>query len=189
MEFATVAEYDAPRPQVFAAWRDEMHALRVHLPNVRRLVTLSREEEGATVRLVNEWHAGGDLPAVVRPFVPGDATGWTDHATWDAEAFTCTWRSVSHAFREAVRSEGDHRFEALDDGRSRVTVRGVVDIDPARIPGVPRLLARSLRGAVEQFVVRQVTDNLAAYARAAARHLGVAARVNATPTAATPMPR
>lgn len=171
MEFETVSEFDFPRERVFAAYRDSVEALKKYLPNVTDVRVVERTDEGEQSKLVNEWNAGGELPAVIRPFVPSGATGWTDHASWDAARFTCAWRTVPHAFRDAVRSAGDHRFEDLGGGRTRVTVKGYVEVDPKQIPGVPKLIAGTLKGPVEQFVVSSVRENLKAFARAAESYL------------------
>lgn len=171
MEFETVSEFEFSREQVFAVYRDKVEELKKYLPNVTEVRVVERTEEGDRAKLVNEWHAGGELPSVVRPFVPASATGWTDHATWDAAKFTCSWRTESHAFRDAVRSAGDHTFEDLGNNRTRVRVKGYVEVDPRQIPGVPKLIASTLKGPVEQFVIASVRDNLKAFARAADRYL------------------
>src|SRR5581483_3376066 len=112
MRFEATADVPFPRDMVFAVYRDRLVELVPYLPDIRSIEVRSRTEADGLVNLENIWRGGGELPAVARPFVPGDATSWTDYARWDPNAFTCTWRSESHAFREAVRSEGVNRFES-----------------------------------------------------------------------------
>ena len=171
MHFESIATLSAPRARVFAIYRDEMTALQRYLPNIRSITTTARRTDGAVTELTNEWAARAELPAIARRFVAADATGWTDHARWDESAWTCAWRTIPHAFRDAVTSHGDHAFEAVSEAETRVTIRGVVDVDVAKIPGVPRVLASTVRPTVESFVVASVRDNLDAFARAVARYL------------------
>lgn len=171
MRFESVATLPYPRARVFAVYRDEMQSLVRYLPNIRSITTTERRTDNGLVLLTNEWAATAELPAVAKRFVPADATGWTDHAVWDESKWTCVWRTIPHAFREAVTSNGDHAFEALGESSTRVTVTGTVEVDPARIPGVPRLLAGTMRPVVESFVVGSVRDNLDAFAKAVGRYL------------------
>lgn len=171
MDFEVVAEFDAPRERVFAIFRDEVPALRQWLPNVSSFETRARHEAPEVVTLTNDWRAEGEIPQVARPFVPKDATGWTDHAVWDTRKWTCEWRTEPHAFRESVTSAGAHHFEALSADRTRVRMRGSVEVDAKKIPGVPRLLAGAVKPAVETFVVSTVKANLESFARAVQSYL------------------
>lgn len=171
MKFESVATLTAPRARVFAIYRDEFEALQRYLPNIRSVTTTARRTEGTLTHVTSDWAASAELPAVAKRFVDGDATGWTDHAVWDESRWGCTWRTVPHAFREAVTSNGTHTFEALGENSTRVTIAGSVEVDVAKIPGVPRLLAGTIRPVVETFVVGSVRDNLDAFGRAVARYL------------------
>lgn len=171
MDYEVIEEIDAPRARVYAVYRDEIAALRPWLPNVSSFETRSRSEDGPIVKLVNVWGAQGEIPAAVRSFVPKEATSWTDHATWNADAWTCAWRTVPHALADAIRSEGGHRFEELPNGRTRVVSRGVIDVDVKKVPGVPRLLGAAVKPAVETFLVGSVKTNLAAFGKAARSYL------------------
>lgn len=171
MRFESTAVLRAPRPRVFAIYRDEMQALQRYLPNIRSITTTARKTDGAVTELTNEWAAAAELPALVKRFVSADAAGWTDHARWDESAWTCAWTTIPHAFRDAVTSSGGHVFEALPNDQTRVTITGSVEVDVAKVPGVPRLLAGTVRPTVESFVVGSVKENLDAFARAVERYL------------------
>lgn len=171
MDYEVIEEFDAPRERVYAIYRDEVAALRPWLPNITSFETKQRTEEGAVVKLTNAWGAQAELPAAVRGFVPKEATSWTDHATWDGAAWTCTWRTVPNALADAIRSEGMHRFEALPGDRTRLTSRGVIDIDVKKVPGVPRLLGGAVKPAIETFLTGSVKTNLAAFGKATRSYL------------------
>lgn len=165
MRLHTVAEIPFPRPVVYAAWRDRLRDLLPHLPNVRAIEVVSRADEGDVVRLVNVWTSRAEIPAVARSVVTPAMLSWTDHATWDARAFTTAWRTEVAALREAVRAEGVNRFEAPTDAATRLVIDGGIAIDARRVPGVPRFAAGAVGPVVERFVVERVRSNLAEIAR------------------------
>ncbi len=172
MRFEALATVPFPLPVVFAVYRDRLVELVPYLPNIRSIELRSRTESDGVVSIVNVWQGGGEIPAIARSFVPGGATAWTDFARWDATAFTCTWRTEPHAFREAVTSEGVNTFIATGDTLTTVRISGAVNVDPARIRGVPKLLAGAVRPAVEHFIVNAVRSNLTAFAEGVTRYLG-----------------
>lgn len=148
-----------PRPQVFEAYRDRLPELTQFLPNIRDIRVIRREERGDEIDLVNEWTGGGDIPAAARAVLKESMLRWTDHATWRGAGFLVAWRTEVHAFPGAVMSSGENRFLDAPDG-TLLTIRGSLVCDASKVPGVPRLLARSVSGAVERVLVGQVQVNL-----------------------------
>ena len=162
MEIRTDATLPYPRERVFAVYRDRLEDLRVYLPNIRALVVKSRAERGAEVDLVNQWTGGGEIPAVARSFLSESMLKWTDYATWvAAPSFVCNWRTDVHAFPGALLCSGKTRFVEAGKG-TRLEFRGQLTCDASKVPGVPRLLARSLNGTVEKIFVGKIGENLVA---------------------------
>lgn len=159
-----------PRDRVFEAYRDRMVELVEFLPNIRAIRVISREDRGADVLLVNEWVGGGDIPAVARAVLEEDMLRWTDHATWHAADHTVEWRTDVHAFPGAVKAAGRNAFVETARG-SRLEIRGELTCDSAKIPAVPRLLARTVNAAAEKILVSQIGHNLAEIGRGVARLL------------------
>jgi len=171
MELRTEATIDHPRDAVFRVYRDELVDLVPFLPNVRGIEVKRREEKGDVVELVNVWHGGGDVPAAVRAVLSESVLSWTDYARWIESEHACEWRSESHSFREAVDSRGKNRFVEAGPGRTVVRIEGRIDVDAAKIPGVPRLVAGRVGKLIESFLVKQVADNLQEVARGVDRYL------------------
>lgn len=163
MEIKTDVTLKFPRERVFATYRDRLDDLLQFLPNIRGLVTNSREERaGGDVHLVNEWKGGGEIPSVARGFLDESMLSWTDHATWKAQAFLCEWRTDVHAFPGALLCSGYNRFVELPGGQTRIEFRGDLTCDASKVPGVPKLLARSVNGTVEKIFVGKIGENLVA---------------------------
>lgn len=168
MEIVADVVIPHPRPLVFAAYRDRLPDLVPHLPNIRAVKVISRADRGAEVDLVNEWKGGGDIPAAARSLLSESMLTWTDHATWFEEGHRVTWRTDVHAFRGAVTSAGENRFIEIPEG-TRFELRGTFTCDAAKIPGVPRLFARSVGGTVEKVMVSSIAKNTHEMARAVAK--------------------
>lgn len=158
MELVVDVDIRGPRERVFVAYRDRLTELLEFLPNIRRIAIVSREERDGEVRLVNEWLGGGDIPAAVRGVVKESMLAWTDRATWRAGAFTVDWTTEVHAFPGAIQSAGQNRFVEKGD-RTQLQIRGRLDADTSKVPGIPKLVARGINGAVEKFFVAKVREN------------------------------
>ncbi len=159
MEIKTDVTLPYPRERVFETYRDRLEELLVYLPNIRKLAIKSREERGDEVHLVNEWHGGGEIPAVARSFLRESMLSWTDHATWKKASWVCAWRTDVHAFPGALLSSGHNRFVEAGGG-TRIEFRGQLTCDASKVPGVPRLLARSVNGTIEKIFVGKIEENL-----------------------------
>src|SRR5262249_47164609 len=147
-----------PLEVVFVAYRDRLAETVPHLPNIRAIRVVSREEREGEVKLVNEWTGGGDIPKVARAFLSEDMLKWTDHALWKAATREVVWHNDIHAFPSAVKAAGMNRFAEAGEG-TRLEIRGEFSVDAAKIPGVPRLLARTVGPAIEKFFVAQIQLN------------------------------
>jgi hypothetical protein len=170
MRIAADATLPYPRPVVFAAYRDELGALLSYLPNVRAIDVKSRRDEGPKAFLVNVWRGGGEIPAVARSFVSEAMLSWDDHAVWDEDLSTCTWRIETHAFTEAVDCRGENRFVELGSG-TRIEIRGELRIDAKKVRGVPSLLAGKVGEAVEAVLVGRIQPNLVEVTEGLRKHL------------------
>ena len=148
-----------PRPMVYAAYRDDLTKLLSYLPNVRNIEIKSRKDEGTRADLVNIWHGGGEIPAAARAFLSESMLSWTDYATWKEDAWTCDWRTETHAFTEAVDCKGQNRFLEVEGG-TRIEIRGELKIDAKKIKGVPGFLAGKVASTVESFLAAKIQTNL-----------------------------
>lgn len=159
------------RELVFVTYRDRIDELTEHLPNIRSIRAIDRKERpDGTVELVNEWIAGGDIPAVARSFINESMLKWTDYATWRPSSYTVDWRTQVHAFPGAIKSEGMNRY-LLAPGGMKLEIRGQLVCDPTKVPGVPRMLHGTVASAVERVLVSAVQTNLVAVGKSVGRLL------------------
>lgn len=164
MEIVADAVIPFERPLVFATYRDSLPDLAAFLPNIREIKVTSRNDRGDEIDLVNEWKGGGDIPAMARSVLRESMLTWTDHATWFAADYRVEWRTDVHAFPKAVKSSGTNRFLEAPNG-TRLSIRGQFICDAAQIPGVPRLLAKTVSSTIEKVMVAQIAKNALEIAR------------------------
>ncbi|MEP7125239.1 MAG: hypothetical protein ABJE95_30190 [Byssovorax sp.] len=173
MEIKTDVSLSFPRARIFKTYRDRLEDIAPHLPNIRAIKVSSREERpSGDVYLVNEWAGGGDIPAVARAILSESMLSWTDHATWKEATFSVEWKTVVHAFPGALESSGVNRFIETPTG-TMIQFRGTLVCDASKVPGVPRLLARSLNGTIEKLFVSKIAENLVAVGQGVGKLLAV----------------
>ncbi len=160
MRIHSTSVVNHPRQRVFEAYRDQLPDIAAYIPDIREIQVQRRGDEGGRVQLHNVWIADRELPSFARGILQPDMLRWDDFADWDLAAWCCTWRMKTRAFTESVRCSGTNRFEAIDEGSTRVVLAGDLEIDVKSIPGVPRLLAGRLKPQVERFIVSLITPNL-----------------------------
>ena len=170
MEIRCDAIIPFPRPLVFATYRDKLTNLLPFLPNIRNIETMERKEEPGIVHLVNVWHGGGEIPAVARAFVSASMLSWTDLATWREADMETDWKVQPHSFQDAVSSQGVNRYVETPEG-ARLEIRGDLTIDASKIKGVPRLLSARVGRAVEDFMVKLISQNLLDVSKGVTRYL------------------
>jgi hypothetical protein len=147
------------RDLVYATYRDKLMELGPYLPNVRSLQLKSRQGEERLVRLVLEWHGGGDIPAAARSLLSEELFTWTEYDLWDNNEFTVDWRIETHAYREAVFCAGKNRF--LERGNcTLVESRAEVRIDLSAVHGVSPFLLSQLVHLVEELLSKKIEPNL-----------------------------
>ncbi len=159
MEIRTDTILTYPRDVVYEAYRDRLVETVPYLPNVEGITVLSNERDGSTVHLLNEWKANGDIPRVATAFIKPHMLRWKDFADWHDDEWCVDWRMELAFLNEIVQTHGRNHFVDMGD-RCRVEIRGVLNIDGSRLPGVPRLLGRKIAPQVEKFVVSLIKPNL-----------------------------
>ena len=171
MEFNVSEIVHHPLEQVYVTTRDRLLELVPYLPNVDAVETLEREPLSDGVRLLNRWKVSGAVPRLARPFFSDKMATYLDHARWRDADRAVDWRFEIGVCAQAVDCHGQNFFRAgSTPGTTEVALTGHLDIDVARIRGVPRLF-HGLAPHVERFVLGLVRPNLVAVSRAVGRLL------------------
>lgn len=148
-----------PQSLVYTAYRDRLPEVVPYMPDIAEISVVSREDRPQGPRLHNRWRSDRDIPTVVQRFLRPEMLCWDDHAEWFDDEGACSWRLSIPAFPTQVQCAGRNTFVA-DGAHTRVVLTGELTIQADKIPGVPRLLARTMAPQIEKFIVALITPNL-----------------------------
>ncbi len=161
MEIRSQSVIRHPRDVVYLAYRDELQRIaQDHMPDIKELRVLSREESEGVVKLHNEWHSSAELPRVAKKIIKPEMLIWDDFATWVDDGHYVDWELKLKVFTQSMHCSGRNYFEGAGPGATRIRVTGDLDIDLSEMPGVPRLVARRIAPTIEKFVIGMVTPNI-----------------------------
>ena len=161
-----------PLERVYTVLRDNLPDIVPFLPNVESIQVLEREETDGRLRLLNHWQGeSGAIPRIVRPFVTREMKQWHDEAVWIEGEYRVEWTFSTKSFENLYDCSGVNSFEAESDETTRVSVSGTINVYPARLRAVPKLLARKARPKVEEWLVKMITPNLAQLPQAVQAYL------------------
>lgn len=149
-----------PIDRVFHAYRDELPKIAPYLGNVKEIRVDKREEANGVVKLHNIWIGKGEIPGFAQGIIKPDSLAWDDFADWYTDGMYCKWRLKTRVFTDAVNSYGENRLTAEGPNATRVTLKGILDINVKDVPGVPRLLAGPIKPKLESFIVMLIKPNL-----------------------------
>ncbi len=170
MELHATSLIRHPQARVFRAYRDELPQIAAYMPNVKKIEVMRREESGGTVKLHNVWYGKGEIPKVAQHVIKPDILMWDDWATWTEAGTRCEWKLGLRVFNDKFSCSGTNVITA-EGPHARVTLRGDLQLDLRDIPGVPRLLAGTLRPQIEAFIIKLVRPNLEETNAALGRYL------------------
>lgn len=150
-----------PREMVWSTYRDELDALATYLPNIKRVETLEREEpEAGIIKLFNEWHAKGEIPAIAQRFIKPEMLRWRERVVWDQNTWVCSWKIEPAFFTEHLLAEGQTSYLECPGDRTEIRIAGTLEVDARGFKGVPRLMAKPVGKAVEKLFCALVLPNM-----------------------------
>ena len=160
------------REQVFGTYRDHILDLVQYLPNVDHIDVVKRDEpEEGVVTFENHWYAKTSIPRVAQAFIKPENLKWRDYARWNENNWTCDWKVETFFMSDAVICSGTNTFEELDNGHCSLTIEGDLTFNTKAVPGVPKLLAGTIKPQLEKFVVALITPNFETINRGITQYL------------------
>ncbi len=139
--------------EAFHLIRDAMPELVPFLHDVDGIDVIERVDEGEQVRILNLWRGSmARVPAPARPFVTAELLSWHDHAVWTTSLRQARFRLEPLVGARIFTCEGTTTLVEGDSSSAQLRLEVDLEIHPDRVPGVPRLLARKLRGPIEQTI-------------------------------------
>lgn len=159
MKFSSADKIPFPRKLVFEAHRDQMPEVVAYLDDIESVTVVSREEDGPVVHLVNRWKAAPNIPRALQKFLRPEMLEWEDVAAWNQDTWQCNWTLSIGVLPGLLKAQGRNIFSEID-GETEFKMEGEISINPTKVPGIPRLLARTLQSTIEGFIVAMIKPNL-----------------------------
>lgn len=161
MQLELSTTIDHPRDAVLIAIRDRIDEVAHFMPDVEGVAILARDEAPGVVRMTYRWEgARRSIPLVLRPFISRNLLGIDDKAEWYTDEAKCHWRIEPRIAARCLRCQGTTLLTDEPGGGTRMVLQIELEIDPAEIPGVPRVIGLRLKGPLERYVARSLTPNL-----------------------------
>lgn len=164
MEKTEIIHHSADK--VYPLVRDEMHKLVPFIPNVEKIVTLSRERISDTqTKVVNHWYSKAEVPSALRAVVKPELFQWKDYALWNDDEYCVDFKIESFYANKLYDLSGKNCFKPHGDDKTELKVSFNLEIHPENLPGMPKFVAKRMKGAIEQLVKRLLTPNLNSLAK------------------------
>lgn len=151
------------RTEAWRAFHEEIEALAPWLPHVEHIRVLGGRPEGE--QQSRHEHAWGldqtVIPAVARPFIGDLLRELRSSTLWHHEHHRVDFRFFIESMEELVECEGQFLLDS-DGDHTRITITARLEVHPHLLPGVPRLLGKTVRPAVKRVVEEALTPTLQA---------------------------
>lgn len=162
MKLESVDVIEEKMENIYRIVRDEMTELIPYLPNVSKIVL----EESNGNRRVNRWFAQTDnIPSILQKFIKPEFFSWIDRAEWDDANYLVRFELESVLGKDLYDAKGTTYFKEVGDGTTELKVTCNVILYPEKIPGVPKLLAKKLKPAIETLLAKILEPNLTSLAK------------------------
>ena len=149
--------------QAWQSLHQDLSLMPADLPHVRHIRELTRESgPGGPARIDFAWGIEHTVvPAVARPFLRDLLDEVRSDTHWHHQARRVEFLFYSEALRELFNCHGEFVLDA-QGASTRMRFTGDLDISPQALPGVPKLLARTIMPAVERVVRDSISPPLEA---------------------------
>lgn len=160
MELKSTTVVNAPLEVVYSLVKDELTKIVPYLPNVESIEVLEKSDQDNVTNVTNKWFAKAEIPGAVKKFIKPEIFSWKDVAVWDNEKHEVKYSLQSFLANDLFDADGHNIFKAIGDDQTELTINCSVKIYPEKVPGVPRLLARTVSPAIESLIEKLLGPNL-----------------------------
>lgn len=151
------------RVLAWQSFHEDIEHLVPWLPNIEHIRVLDQYPMDAGQSCLE--HAWGldqaVVPAVAKPFIGDILKELRSSTVWHHDHHHVDFRFFLDTMRELVECDGSFVLEA-DGEHTRITITARLDVYPHLLPGVPRLVARSVQPAVKRVLEETISPTLEA---------------------------
>ena len=147
--------------EVFNIVKNDLPSLVPYLPSVKKIVLLEHKSlKNNKEKIINHWFADIEMPKLLAKFISNDLLSWKDTATWDQQAMKVKYHLESFVANDLFTAKGCNEFKVVDDDNMELVVTCEVTLNPDQIPGVPKLMKKTLAPLIEAVIEKMLQPNL-----------------------------
>lgn len=159
--FKSVILVKHPKQQVWQSIRDQLPLMVPYIDDVASITEQDRvmTPEGV-ICLTNIWKADIAIPTALQAIIDHSKLGWTDRAQWCEESGVCRWQIEPHFLPGVAQCKGKTSYESAIGGRgTRITFEGELEVDAAKLPGLPGFMEATANKTIETLVTTLIPTN------------------------------
>jgi hypothetical protein len=160
MELTSKTIIPAPLNTVYDLVKNDLSKIVPYLPNVEKIEVLESQSNESKTNIINKWYAKADMPRALKKFVKPEIFSWKDTAIWDDDIKEVKYTLESFLANDLFDAHGNNAFKSVGENETELIVYCSVKIYPEKVPGVPRLLARTVSPLIEGLVEKLLGPNL-----------------------------
>jgi len=152
-----------PLADVYVLVRDDLAKLVPYMPNVDKIeVKKHTPRDDNTIEVINHWYGRADMPSMLKKFLKPEIFSWKDTALWRNDKHCVEYQLESFLANDLFDARGVNSFTAVGDDKTELKISCEVTLYPEKVPGVPRILAKSVVPMIEALLEKILAPNLTA---------------------------
>jgi hypothetical protein len=160
MELTSKTIILAPLEVIYDLVKNDLTKIVPYLPNVEKIEVMESNSSEGKTNIINKWYAKADMPRALKKFVKPEIFSWKDTAIWNDEAREVKYSLESFLANDLFDADGHNIFKSINENETELIINCSVKIYPEKVPGVPRLLARTISPVIEGLVEKLIGPNL-----------------------------
>ena len=150
-----------PLAEVYQLVKNDLDKLVPYLPNVGKIDVKNKTDKGdGKTEIVNHWYAKAELPSMLTKFIKPEIFSWKDVALWDDGSHSVAYELTSFLVGDLFEARGVNSFKTVENDKTELVVTCEIKIYPEKVPGVPKLLAGTVRPMIEGLIEKIIGPNL-----------------------------
>jgi hypothetical protein len=150
-----------PLAEVYQLVRDDLAKLVPYMPNVEKIeVKKHAPKDANSIEVINHWYGKADVPGMLKKFIKPELFSWSDFAVWHNDRHCVEYRLESFLANDLFDAKGTNYFTAVGTDKTELRITCEIILYPEKVPGVPKLLARTVLPGVEAILEKVLGPNL-----------------------------
>ena len=147
--------------QIYGIVKNQLPDLVPYLPSVQKIELLEHKIlPNNKEQIINHWFADIDIPSILTKFINKDLLSWKDTAIWDPKNLKVDYTLESFIANDLFEATGCNQFIEKNQNEMELLVSCEVLLNADKIPGVPKLMKKTVTPIMEGLIEKMIQPNL-----------------------------